>query len=192
VLPAVVAAYVRKYPAVSVEVDLSDRKVDLLGEGVDLAIRTGALPDSSFIAKRLGTVQFAPYAAPAYLKLRGSPTQPKDLAQHALIGFTPLISQGLKLTNGRATTVVNVASRLRVSDLSLVRTLAICGEGIAFLPTFYCRQEVKAGKLERILPQWASVPRPVHFVYPAQRFISPKLKAFIEMASDKIAKYLQT
>lgn len=152
ILPEVVAAYARKFPAVKVEVILSDRSVDLLGEGIDLAIRAGSLADSTLIAKKLGSVQFAPFASPAYLKLRGKPAHPKEFSQHSIIGFTPLSHQGMKLTNGKTTVSVSLDTRLLISDLSMVRALACSGEGIAMLPTFYCRQEVKNSKLERVLP----------------------------------------
>lgn len=190
VLPELVKAYIRKYPAVKVDVMLTDRTVDLLGEGVDLALRAGGLPDSSMIAKRLGDARFAVYASAAYLKRRGKPSHPRELVGHNWLIFTSWSGQDLKLVKGKERQRLQMAGPVQANDLALLRGLACQGEGLALLPTFYCQAEVKRGQLVRVLPEWASESRPVHFVYPGQRFVPARLKAFMEMGAEHVRRFL--
>jgi DNA-binding transcriptional LysR family regulator len=191
VLPELVGAFIRKYPKVSIELLLTDRMVDLLAESVDLAVRGGVLEDSSLIARKLGSDYFAPFASPQYLKERGTPTHPRDFRQHECIQFTPMGTETWEMTNAKGTLQIPVPARIISSDLSMVKKLVVMGNGIALLPTFLCYEEVKAKKLVRILPEWKSGSAPLHFVYPAQRFVTPKLSAFIAMATDPLRKSLK-
>jgi DNA-binding transcriptional LysR family regulator len=190
-LPDLVTAFTRKYPKVSIEVILTDRTVDLLAESIDLAIRGGVLEDSSLIAKKLGSDYFAPFASPQYLKAKGEPAHPRDLRSHDCIQFTALGTEVWEMTSSKGTLQVPMAGRIFLNDLNMVRTLAVQGNGIALLPTFLCYPEVKAKKLVRILPEWKSGAAPVHFVYPAQRYATPKLNAFIAMATEPLKKSLK-
>ncbi|MEK7355953.1 MAG: LysR family transcriptional regulator [Bdellovibrionota bacterium] len=190
VIPLVLSNFVAKYPKVNVEVLLTDRRIDLLADGVDLAIRAGELKDSSLISKKLGSATFSLFASPKYLKGRSIPKQPRDLADHQCLPFTPLGTDAWKLTNGRSTVTAPLRSRVILNDLNLGKNLAVAGNGIALIPTFFCRQELKDGKLVRVLPEWRTGTSPVHFVYPAQRFVTPKLAAFIELATEPIRRVL--
>lgn len=182
-LPELISRYQRKYPEVSVEVILTDRNVDLLGEGIDLAIRAGELKDSSLLAKRLGHVSFAAFASPKYLKAKGVPKTPGELREHQLIGFSSL--QSLHLVSGKKTAVISFKeTRLMINDLNMIKTMAVSGDGVALLPTFLCLLEERTGKLQRVLLDWHSEQRPIHFVYVAQRFIPSQLRAFIDMGSE--------
>ena len=191
ILPLLISEYTKKYPKVSVEILLTDRSVELLAESVDLAIRAGELKDSTLIAKKLGMVHFAPFASPKYLKTAGSPTHPRELRQHECLHFTPLGFEQWTLMSSKGTLNVPVASRFTINDLNMLKALAVMGSGVALLPTFFCFPEVKAGKLIRVLPEWKTKPAPVHFVYPAQRFVTPKLSAFIALNSDKVRASLE-
>ncbi|HRO66554.1 MAG TPA: LysR family transcriptional regulator [Pseudobdellovibrionaceae bacterium] len=188
VLPEIISKYTAKYPEVRVEVILTDRRVDLLSENVDLAIRAGDLKDSSLKAKRIGSVYFAPFASPKYLKAKGTPSHPKDLKTHQALQFTPLGLEDWKLTGPKGTLSAALSGRIIVNNIEMVKSLAVRGEGIAFLPTFFCFPEVKEGKLVRVLPEWRSTLSPVHFVYPAQKFVTPNLSAFIETATEDMKK----
>ena len=186
VLPLIVSSFIRKFPKVSVEIILADRKVDLLGEGVDLAIRAGGLKDSTMIDKRSGAAYFAAFASPKYLKQFGTPKKIEDLKGHTGIGFTPIMHTGLKFTSSKSlpARLLELPHRIIINDLNMIKALALNGEGIAVLPTFMCRGEEGGGKLVRVLPEWTSDMQPIHFVYPAQRFVTPKLSAFITHAGD--------
>ena len=186
VLPQIVADYSKKYPKVIVDVMLTDRRLDLLGEKVDLAIRAGNLKDSTLIAKKLGAVYFAPFASPKYIKQYGEPQHPRDLAKHRLLHFQPLGINEWRLSGPKGTLNVPVSGKMILNSLIMIKSMALIGEGIALLPTYYCYPEVKAGKLVRILPEWRTPLQNVHFVYPSQKFVKPKLKAFIEMATKPL------
>jgi DNA-binding transcriptional LysR family regulator len=190
-LPSIVTAYVKAYPKVSVDLILSDRTVDLVSEGVDLAIRGGELGDSSLVRKKLGISCFAPFASASYLKKSGTPAHPKDLREHQCLQFPPLGRDQWELTREKTKVAVSLSGRIVVDDLNTIKELALSGNGIALLPTFLCDQESRNGKLVRILPEWVSLPRPVSFVYPSQRFVSNRVQAFIAMATAPLQRALK-
>lgn len=189
-LPKIIAAYAKKYPRVSVDVTLSDRRVDLVSEGFDLALRAGELQDSSLIAKKLGSVYFAPFASPKYLKNYGSPRTALDLKDHKLIDFSQITDGSWSLVREGKTVKVSSTQKVATNDLRLASLLAIEGSGVALLPTFFCYSAVQSGQLVRVLPQWLSAKSPVQFVYPSHRFVMPKLSSFIEMAAEPIKEEL--
>nr|BDT29421.1 LysR family transcriptional regulator [Bacteriovorax sp. HI3] len=188
ILPGIVSQYTKKYPKARIEVLLTDRRVDLLSENVDLAIRAGELKDSSLIAKRIGTLYFAPFASPKYLKTKGTPTHPRELRNHSCLQFTPVGVDEWKMTSAKGSLNVPIPGRILINDMFALKKMALMDDGIVFLPTYYCYQEVKSNKLIRILPEWRSHLTPIHFVYPAQRFVTPKLSAFITLATDIIKR----
>lgn len=188
ILPDLIAEFTRKYPKVRTEVLLTDRRVDLLSESVDLAIRAGELKDSSLIAKRLGSAYFVPVAAPKYLKARGTPSHPRELRSHQCLQYTPLGIEEWKLTSPKGSLNVPLPGRIIVNDHKMIMLLALKGEGIALLPTHLCYSEVQLGRLIRILPEWRTTISPVHFVYPAQRYVTPKLNAFIQLATGSLKR----
>lgn len=189
-LPAVICDYTKKYPKVEIELLLTDRVIDLVAEGVDLAIRAGVLEDSSLMSRKVGMSRFALLASPAYLKRKKAPPHPKDLSLHECLRFTPLGRNHWTLTNGKETLDVPLRSRLVANDITILKALAVSGTGITLLPPFLCREEMRKGKLVSVLPQWFAQADPVHLLYPAQKFASPKLEAFIELVSQAFKKTL--
>lgn len=188
ILPSIISQYSKKYPKAKVELLLTDRRVDLLSENVDLAIRAGELKDSSLIAKRVGTIYFAPFASPKYLKSKGTPLHPKELRNHSCLQFTPIGVDEWKMTGPKGSLNVTVPGKILINDMLALKKMAMSDDGITFLPTYFCYHEVQSGKLVRILPEWRSHLTPIHFVYPAQRFVTPKLSAFIALAADIVKK----
>lgn len=188
ILPVVVSEYTKKYPKARIEVILTDRRVDLLSENVDLAIRAGDLKDSTLIAKRVGTIYFAPFASAKYLKQKGTPTHPRELKSHMCLQFTPIGADEWKMTSSKGSLNVPVPGRIMLNDMTALKRMAIMDDGITFLPTYFCYAEVKNKQLIRILPEWRSNLTPIHFVYPAQRFVTPKLSAFIALASEVVKR----
>ena len=188
ILPSIISQYSKKYPKARVELLLTDRRVNLLSENVDLAIRAGELKDSSLIAKRVGTIYFAPFASPKYLKSKGTPVHPKELRHHSCLQFTPFGVDEWKMTGPKGSLNVAVPGKILINDMLALKKMAMSDDGITFLPTYFCYPEVQAGKLVRILPEWRSHLTPIHFVYPAQRFVTPKLSAFIALAADIVKK----
>jgi DNA-binding transcriptional LysR family regulator len=185
-LPDVIMQFQKLYPKVKLDLMLTDRTVDLISEGIDLGIRAGQLKDSTLIAKKIGSVFFAPFASPKYIKMNGSPKTPKDLKNHRCILFSPFSIEGWQLNGSSGSQFVNLDQSLTVNDLSLAKSLAVADGGIALLPTFFCAIESDDKSLVRVLEDYKSNMRPVSFVYPQQQFVPKTLSAFIAVATEII------
>ncbi|SCK14533.1 LysR family transcriptional regulator [Vogesella sp. LIG4] len=180
----------RNYPKVSIDMLLVDRYVDLIAEGVDVAIRTGALKDSSLIARHAGVAQWVPFASPGYLETAPVPDMPQALRHHRCLQFTPLGRDSWTLKGETGSVTVPMTGQVQVNDIRVIRALALAGEGVALLPLYLCKEDCTAGRLVRVLPEWYAKADPVHLVYPRQRFMAPKLRAFIELAIQELALWL--
>jgi DNA-binding transcriptional LysR family regulator len=182
VLPRIVRAYRVTYPDVSLELTMTNRVVDLVGEGVDVAIREArALKDSTLIARRFFEARTNLWASPEYLQRFGKPAHPRDLANAVFVcSFT---SVALMLTNGKSDFELQRNGRVRVDDLETAKALSILGEGIAWLPDFHVEDAVEAGRLVRVLPQWQPKRWGIfYFVFAGRRYALPKVEAFIQTA----------
>jgi DNA-binding transcriptional LysR family regulator len=172
------------YTRMEVELVITNRRVDLVGEGIDLAIRAGELEDSGLIAKRFEIGHFGLWASPGYLAGRAALRHPKDLAQHQWVRFSQFKTDAIRLSNGKETVSVMAGGRLVADDFETVRALAVLGEGVAFLPSFLCAEEKKQEKLVRVLPQWRGDKVSLSLVYPGQLFVPAKVRAFIAVAAE--------
>lgn len=190
-LPHVIDEFNSIYPKVHLEVILTDRTVDLVSDGIDIGIRVGQLKDSSLISKKLGMIYFAPFASPKYLKKNGEIKSPKDLENQQIIPFAPLSTNEWTLVGNKEKKTIKITKKTLINDLNLIKNLTCMGQGVSLMPTFLCYNEVKTGRLIRILPNWRTELRPVHFVYPSQKFVSPKIRGFIEVASKIIKEQLE-
>lgn len=171
-----------RYPALSIEVLLTERYVDLVAEGLDAAIRIGELRDSTLIAKSLGNIQWVLFASPAYLQQAPAIEQPADLSAHACVQFTPMGRHQWELQHETTLIRVPLAGHTLVNSIGVVQAMAESGQGVALLPTFICQPSVQLGRLQRVLPAWRGQAQAVNLVYPKQRFMAPKLRGFIELA----------
>lgn len=175
--------YLVQYPQMKVDAEITGRIVDVVHEGFDLAIRVGPLPDSTLTARRLGTLGYALYAAPAYLTQHGTPSTPQALEQHALLAFTPHGNQShWALSHQGHTHRVPVQPRFRATNSFAVRDAAAAGLGVALLPRLVGDPLVAAGALRTVLPGWATPEVPVHAVFASARYLAPKVRAFIDLA----------
>jgi DNA-binding transcriptional LysR family regulator len=185
-----IGAYLRRHENVRIEADFTNRVVDIVHEGFDLAIRVGSLDDSSLVSRRLGDIAYGLFAAPQYLNKRGVPRAPKDLARHDLI----LSSQTKKgrgswqLTSARERRVIVAEPRLLVNTHLAARDFAVAGFGITLLPVFQATPFVEAGSLLRVLPGWSRDSAPVYVLFPSNRFLVSKVRAFIDEATVEFAK----
>lgn len=180
-----ITEYLERYPAVSVESDFTGRIVDIVHEGFDLAIRVGSLTDSSLAARKLGELRYGLFASPAYLARRGTPRTPEALAGYDLLRFSGGSHlQGWRLTHGSIEHRVETVGKLRVNNSFAVRDAAIHGLGIAQLPLAVVRDALRTGDLTRVLPAWQPPAVPVHAVFPGTRYLTPKVRAFIDHAVD--------
>ncbi len=192
-LPPIVAEFSSRYPEVQLFVDLSNRRVDLLEEGVDLAIRSGVLPDSSLVARPLGRAAARLYAAPPYLRKQGQPQEPEDLRMHVLIDNAPTAPTdrwSLSHDDGREAAV---AARFRLigNDPTLLREVAARGEGIVSLPDFVAAPALAERRLVPVLAGWATRRVEVHAVFPSHKSLSPALRAFVDLAALRLGHSLQ-
>jgi DNA-binding transcriptional LysR family regulator len=188
-LPRISRAYAAKYPDVSLELILTNRIVDLVEEGVDLAIRfAGALKDSSLIARRFFETGSDLWASPKYMKVFGKPTHPRDLANAAFVTH-PFQKGSVLLTNGKSDFEVQMKGRLHTDDVELIKALIVLGEGIAWLPDYLTADAAKAGKLVRVLSQWRPKQQQfgtLYFIYAGRRYALPKVEAFIQTALELV------
>ena len=185
-LAALIERTQREHPAMEVELRLTDRYVDLVAEGVDVAIRTGELRDSTLVAKSLGTIRWAMFASRDYLARSHPLDEPQQLHAHHCLQFTPMGRDAWELSNGRTSIAIPLAGRTLANSIGVVRAMALNGQGVALLPTFVCKQELDLGNLVRVLPTWQGKADHVHLVYPQQRFMPPKLRAFIDLAQIEL------
>ncbi len=183
-LGPIICDYLKRYPEVRLELVTTTRAVDLVEERFDVGIRAGRLPDSSLIAKSLGVAGWFLVASPAYLKRRGRPRAPADLAKHEIVHFLGSERVTLHLERGDDKQDVEVSPRLVVSELDLLRPAVVGGLGIALLPAFQCVDDLRARRLERVLREWEAPPTPIHLVYPSTRHVSPTVKSFIEHVQE--------
>ncbi len=152
VLAPILPQFMALYPAVTLDISLTDALVDLLAERTDIAIRTGPLKTSSLIARKLGETARTIVAAPSYLEQYGQPRHVADLRSHNLLGFSYVRSdQGWTLSEDNHSVVVPVAGRVQISDGEGVRRLAVAGAGLAMLADFTVRDDVTAGRLAPVL-----------------------------------------
>ena len=180
-----IGAYLQRYPQARVDAHFSDRVVDLIHEGFDLAIRVGQLADSSLSARALGEIHYALYASPQYLGNHPAPSGPGDLLSHDLIMFSVTSPTAWHLRRGSERAEIPAQARLALNNHVGARNAAAEGLGIALLPRFQAASLVADGKLVEILPGWTRAPAPVHAVFASSRYLTPKVRAFIDLACDQ-------
>jgi DNA-binding transcriptional LysR family regulator len=187
-LPALVHAFLQKHPQMEVDLVVTNRVLDLVVDGIDLAIRAGPLRDSSLIAKRFDLGYFALWASPDYLAKHAAPRHPKELPQHNCLRFSRFKNEGFRLTNGKENVHIPVSGAAIADDFETLRSLAALGAGVALLPSFLCAEKSQQDKLIRLLPQWRGDRVSISLVYPAQRFVPAKVRAFIAVAEAHLKK----
>lgn len=188
VLAPLIADFMLRYPEVEVEALLFDHRVNLIEEGVDLAFRMGALPDSSLIARAVGTVERVLCASPAYLQAHGHPQEPSDLRQHRFLGLRrDLLALHLESASGQKQHLSLHASLVCAPADALLPSL-LAGVGLGWLPGFHVYESLQAGQLERVLPNWRLPLATIHMVYPSARGTPRKLSAFMDFAGQALAQ----
>lgn len=184
-LGPLVGEFLANHPEVQVELLCTDRIVDLVEEGFEVAIRAGRLPDSSLIARRLGQLPRFVVASPRYLEGRKPPRRPEDLTRHVCLSFGSPSSTWTLVSPEREASV-KIEGRLAVNDYEVLRETTIAGAGIALLPDLDCIEAIREGKLVRLLPKWKSEETPLHILYPSTRHLSARARAFVEFMQEKM------
>ncbi len=193
IVAELIRRYTQRYPAVRVELQFSGRLVDLVAEGFDVALRAGSLRDSSLIARKLGDLRAYVVATPGYLQAHGAPRRPEELASHECVLFRGeegsqvwrLSQAGAGAGKGRAATQrVEVRGRVDSDDFGYNRAFILQGGCIGMLPHLLCREDLREGRLVNALPDYVGRGGSLYLVYPATRNLSPKVKAFRELALE--------
>lgn len=178
------AAFTAMHPAVSLELDLSARRVDLLGENVDLAVQIGSPPEDALLAaRRVAVFPIGLYAAPSYLAGRGDPVSPDDLARHDALRLLGRDGEPARwtLTRGEERWQGVPNGRASANSPELLLRLARAGAGIAAVPDLLAAPYVRRGELRRVLPAWCLSARTAWAVFPGRRLMPGKVRAFLDM-----------
>ena len=184
-LGPIVSDYLHRYSGTRCFVELSNRSVDLIEEGFDLAIRVGTLPDSSLRQQRLGQTTTGLYASSTYLKQQGVPRLPNELLKHSLLDFGASDRESKwRLQKGDRVIEIEVTAKLFSNDVVVLKDAAVRGHGITRLPIFCAHQEAIAGNLKPILPDWQPPNVDITAVYPSHKSLSPSVRAFIDLVAD--------
>ncbi|MDO9598546.1 MAG: LysR family transcriptional regulator [Azoarcus sp.] len=183
------AAFVAMHPAISLELDLSPRRVDLLGEQFDIAIRMGDLPDDALLAaRRLSVFTTGLYAAPAYLAERGDPVSPDELSRHEALRLLGRNGEPMKWTllRGEQRLELDPPGRTVANSPELLIRLARAGSGITAVPEYFAAPWVRGGELRRVLPDWCLPSSTAWAVFPGRRLMPAKTRAFLDMLASAL------
>jgi len=180
----IVSAFLNAYPDIRVELSLNDRNLDLIEEGLDLAVRIGPLADSSLVARQVGSVRRVVVASPAYLARRGVPRTPADLATHdTIFGMARSPAREWRFGLPRRGSVVRLSPRLLVDDVEAQLQAAQAGRGIARVLSYQVSDELAAGSLVRLLQDFEPAPLPVQLVTLSRSHMASKVRAFLDSAA---------
>ncbi|MFO1314709.1 MAG: LysR family transcriptional regulator [Burkholderiales bacterium] len=184
------AAFMARHPDMRLDVELSDRAVDLVDEGFDAAVRIGAVGGQNLVGRRVGTTQLVCCAAPAYVARHGEPRTPEDLARHAclLYEYAPQRDQWTFADGKGGEYRVRVAGPVHANSGAFLAALAAAGVGIAYEPDFIVGADLRAGRLVPLLRGFLSAASPIHVVYPSRRHLSAKVRAFAEFLQVRFAQ----
>jgi DNA-binding transcriptional LysR family regulator len=176
-----VPTFLKRYPELSVDITSSPAHVNLVDERLDLAIRIGVLEDSPLVVRKLAPSRLVVCAAPAYLKERGKPREPRDLAKHNCL-CTSVLPWGdeWRLAGKSGEVRVAVGGGFRSNSAAMLRVAALDGIGVAVLPTWAVAEPLRTGALQRVLDRWEPPASTIYAVYPGNRLMSMKVRAFVD------------
>jgi len=186
IAPAV-SDYMTRYPEVTIDITVSDRFANLIEEGLDLAIRVGALQDSTLIARRLTTAHLVVCASPSYLSRAGSPQTPADLGRHACLIYTEINepqSWRFESPDG-STETVNVSGPFTATNAAFVYRMALAGHGIVRGPSFSFGADIAEGRLVPLLTDWRSQELSIYALYPHRSLLSTKVRSFVDFLAER-------
>jgi DNA-binding transcriptional LysR family regulator len=194
VIPALPGFYER-YPDIQLDLGVGDRPVDLIGDNVDCVIRGGDLIDPSLVARRIANLELVTVAAPDYLKRHGAPTHPRELEDghgHTMVHYfssrTGRFYPDIFVKDGETIELLG-KYKLSVNDSNAHSEALLCGLGISQTAAFAAAPYLASGQLVRVLADWSIPPVPIHVVYPPNRHLSAKTRAFVDWAVELFAKH---
>jgi LysR family transcriptional regulator for bpeEF and oprC len=191
IVPAL-PSFFDRYPNIELQLSCSERRADLIEEGVDCAVWSGELEDSSLIARRIGQLYVGTCASPAYIANHGQPHHPDELKAHRCIHqFSPRTGKVLEWVFAKDTQRIQAAQRgsLALDDQNSYIAAAEAGLGIAQIPAFVLKEAMERGTLELVLADWVPEPVPLHVVYPENRHLSAKVRVFVDWIAELFAEH---
>jgi DNA-binding transcriptional LysR family regulator len=185
-LAPVIAEFVSLYPEVSLNLAMTDRMVDLVEEGFDLAVRNMSVPDSSLIVRCVATYRFVVCGSPGYLAARGMPRQPADLVHHnCLIYSHSAWGNEWRFAGPDGEQSVAVVGNLQANSDNALRLAAVHGQGLALAPSFLLIDEIKSGRLVPVLTEFLQTDHAINAIYPDRRHLSAKVRSFIDLLARR-------
>jgi DNA-binding transcriptional LysR family regulator len=185
--------FFRRYPDITVELYVTERLVNLVEEGVDLAIHTGELDDSSFIARKLAATPVITVAAPAYLEAHGEPASPSDLERHQCVIYAPLGGPKPWGFEGQFGTVVYTPTgSFRSNDAEQIRAAVLSGIGLAHTPGWLFAREIASGEVRLVLRDYAPAALPISALHPGGRRLATKVRVLIDFLAEILGEHAMT
>ena len=181
-----------RYPGIELQLGSSERRADLIEEGIDCAVWSGELEDSSLIARRVGQLYFGTCASPAYLAVHGQPQHPGDLSKHRCINhFSPRTGKMIDWVFAKSGERIQTAlpGYIALDDENSYLAAAEAGLGIAQIPAFVLKEALERGSLELVLGDWFAEPAPLNVVYPQNRHLSSKIRVFVDWIAELFAEH---
>src|SRR5579863_9157033 len=191
IVPALPSFFAR-YPDIELELGCSERRADLIEEGIDCAVWSGELEDSTLIARRVGLLYFGTCASPAYLAAHGQPRHPDELASHRCINhFSPRTGKTFDwvFAKNGARIQTSLRGHVALDDENSYLAAAEAGLGLAQIPVFVLKEALERGTLELVLGDWFPEPAPLHVVYPQNRHLSSKIRVFVDWVAELFAEH---
>jgi DNA-binding transcriptional LysR family regulator len=186
-LSRLLPAFRQRYPQLRLDVDLSDRVVDLANEGVDVAVRIASDPGETLVARRIAPVRMVLCASPMYLQAHGAPAHPSELGDHETMSYTYLASgEEWPFTRGRETVRAKIHPSVRATNGEILRELALAGGGIVLQPSFIVGAELMRGTLVQLLREWQAPELSLYAVYLSRRQLSAKVRVFIDYLIESV------
>lgn len=176
----------RRYPAIELELDFNDRLVDVIEDGLDVVIRSGDLPDSALVARKLGPFRHLLFAAGRYLQQAGTPQKPEDVARHACLRFRFPTSGKLQEWQLNQDEAVAAPATLVCNNMEAMLEACMAGMGIAYMPDFLTREALQQGALQAVLPEHTHYGGDFWMLWPSSRQLSPKVRAFVDFMAPKL------
>lgn len=187
-----VVRFADRYPLLHVELLLTNRKLNLVSEGIDVAVRAGRLESSSLVARKVGTLQIELYASPSYAERHRLPTSLSDLTRHHIIAFAAKDGKiTWQLEGPRGQESVELKCRIACDDFGFVRAASVAGGGIGLIPRVIAASDVAMGRLLRVLPEYGLKGAALHVVYPSARQVPTKVSAFRDFLAKSCSQVTQ-
>ncbi|ACI52399.1 transcriptional regulator, LysR family [Gluconacetobacter diazotrophicus PA1 5] len=186
--------FLARYPAIDVELGVTDRAVNLVEDGIDCALRVGPLHDSALIARRLGTLRLINVASPAYLARHGVPLAPADLPGHCAVRYASPTTgriEDWEWTEDDTPRTLALPGRVTVNSAEAQIACCLAGLGLIQVPAYDVRPHLDAGTLVEVLPDWRAAPLPMSVLYPHRKHVAHRVRAFIDWLADLLAPHLQ-